>query len=217
MPGEDFVVNETLVTNASHLFMLPRSSAVFAGPERVTYEKLRSSWLIVKRETPVVPCPTNTVMPRRNMSKEQRAKLFSVYLRPWTLSEKRGSSDVPFAGDLGLPTCDSAGTVRTLWKEYLQKVWPHAVRTVSNFMSNSMAGSQRDLEDEGDTRGPAMTCAMTMRDIERVLAGDRDVRKHDTEESQDTCVFFNTSRCLCVYPDVADSRGSPGFSLCAWC
>ena len=153
----------------------------------------------------------------RSMSKEQRPKLFSVYLRPWTLSEKRGSSDVPFAGDLGLPTCDSAGTVRTLWKEYLQNVWPHAVRTVSNFMSNSMAGSQRDLEDEGDTRGPAMTCAMTMRDIERVLAGDRDVRKHDTEVSQDTCVFFNTSRCLCVYPDVADSRGSPGLSLCAGC
>ncbi len=102
---------------------------------------------------------------------------------------KTRQHDVPFAGYLGLPTCDSAGTVRTLWKEYLQEVWPHAVRTVSNFMSNSMAGSQRDLEDEGDTRGPAMTCAMTLRDIEKVLAGEKDVKKHDAEESQDLSLF----------------------------
>ncbi len=174
--------------------MLPRSSTVFAGPERVTYEKLRSSWLIVKRETPAVPCPTNTVMPRRNMSKDQHAKLFSIYLRPWTLSEKLGSADVPFAGKLGLATCDSPGTVRTLWKQYLQEVWHHAVSAVRNFMSNSMARSHRDLEDEGDTRGPAMTCAMTLQDIEKVLAGDKDVKKHDTEESQDMLFFYHGRR-----------------------
>ena len=52
-----------------------------------------------------------------------------------------------------------------------------------------MAGSQTDLEDEGGTRGPAMTCAMTLRDIEKVLAGEKDVKKHDTEESQDISVF----------------------------
>ena len=181
---EDFVPNEKVIGQQPHLFMLPQCSAIFAGPPRVHYEKLRSSWLIVRRGSPVVPCPTNTVMPRRNMSKHQRAKLCSVYLRSWTLCAKLGSCDVPFAGDLGLGTSDSVGTVRAKWKQYLQAVWPHSVRTIRNFVSNSLAESHRDGEDEGDTRGTAMTCVLTLQDVEKVLSGERSVRLSCAEQSQ---------------------------------
>ena len=139
LPGKDFVLNEAEVVKNTHFLRLPASTNLFAGPERASYEALRSAYLIVKRERPVVPCPTNTVMPRRRMSKHQRSKLYSVYLRPWTLSQKLASADVPFAGDLGLRMDGDSDAVRTKWKQYTQQVWPHAFNVVRNFMANALA------------------------------------------------------------------------------
>ena len=167
-----------------HLFMLPKSSEIFDGPARISYAKLRESWIIVLRNVPVVPFPANTVIPRRQMSKHHRAKLFSVYLRPWTLAHKLGNKDVPFAGDLGLDTSDDCGTVRIQWKAYLQNVWPHAVRTVRNFMANCMAENHRDEDEENSKRGTGMICEMTMADVEKVIEGTEELQQPDMEQSQ---------------------------------
>ena len=67
--GEDFKIDEAEFKKKSYLFILPPSKEVFAGPELVTYEQLQASWLLVKHGKPVVPCPTNTVLLRRSMSK----------------------------------------------------------------------------------------------------------------------------------------------------
>jgi len=167
-----------------HFFMLLKGSDTFKGPPRGSYEMLRNSWIIVLRNTPVVPFPSNTVLPRKQMSKHQRAKLFSVYLRPWTLSSKLGSEDVPFAGDLGVATSDDVGTVRIRWKAYLQSVWPHAARIVRNFMANCLAESRRDGDEEDGKRGTAMVCAMTMADVEKVIEGTEEKVKPTSEQSQ---------------------------------
>ncbi len=180
--GEDYVLNEVEFFKSSHLFRLPASTAVFAGAPRVFYEQLRNSWLIVKRESPVVPCPTATVLPTRSMSKHQRAKLYNVYLRPWTLLEKLADADVLFAGDFGLPSADSVGTVRQQWKQYIRNIWPHALRTVRNFMANSWAESHRDEEEDDIRHGPSMTYAMTLADVERVLAAERNLPVVENKE-----------------------------------
>ena len=185
--GEDYVLNEVeynrLNRRSTHLFRLPDSVTVFAGAPRVFYEQLRNSWLIIKRETPVVPCPTQTVLPTRRMSKHQRAKLYNVYLRPWTLFEKLADEDVLFAGDFGVPSANSVGTVRQQWKGYMQNILPHALRTVRNFMANSWAESHRDEDDDDLHHGPTMTYAMTLADVERVVAGDRKPLKTQDDDT----------------------------------
>ena len=38
----------------------------------------------------MVPAPTNTPMPDRQPSRELKSRLFSIYLRPWTLDHAVG-------------------------------------------------------------------------------------------------------------------------------
>ena len=64
------------------------------------YETFRHSWILVERSRPVVPCAENTPLPNRKQSKHQRAKIFSVYLRAWTLVPEENSADVPYITDL---------------------------------------------------------------------------------------------------------------------
>ena len=140
----------------------------------------------MKRETPVVPCPTQTALPTRRMSKHQRAKLYNIYLRPWTLNNKLDDEDVLFAGDFGLPTQDSVGTVGQQWKDYIPKIWPHALRTVRNFMAISLAESQKDDPENDCQHGPTMIYAMSMTEVEGVIAAERkNVLSTTVKESTD--------------------------------
>ena len=70
--------------------------------DKAGYETFRHSWILVQRTRPVVPCPENTPLPSRKHTKEQRAKILSVYLRPWTLVHQESSVDVPHLVDLDL-------------------------------------------------------------------------------------------------------------------
>ena len=149
------------------------------------------------------------------MSKHSRAKLYLVYLTPWTLFEKLATQDVQFPGTVTVPTADSTGTVREVWRAYLNKVWPHSLRTIRNFMANSWAESHKDDEDDEGQQGTALSCAMTLVDVEKVLAGERASKsasvktatgsmksvEHSTEVAmrishmQDMTRNFNTARC----------------------
>ena len=75
------------------------------------------------------------------MSKNRRATIFSVYLRPWTLGERAASKTVPYIADLDKvsePAGENATlwerNIRAAWKEYMQKALPHAKRQIQNFM-----------------------------------------------------------------------------------
>ena len=114
------------------------------------------------------------------MSKEARAAMFSVYLRPWTLAGKVGSRAVPHLADLadvgvasqrGMDDKGEAATtmkcIRKTWKAYSQNLLPHAARQISNFMLACLAeGRGRDRDDEGALKraGP-LTCEVTSDEI----------------------------------------------------
>jgi len=115
------------------------------------------------------------------MSKHQRAKLYMVYLHPWTLAEQIGTADVPFIGSIILPSANSVGTVRGVWKKYIQQVYPHAMRTIRNFMANSWAESHKDEDEDDMLHGPAMSYAMTFDDVNRVLSAERRTMQRQTE------------------------------------
>ena len=95
-------------------------------------------------------CP----MPSRRKSKEFRSKVYSFYLRPWTLLRTQATLDVPFLGHLHYARTDLAnmssnveeevldpesGSIRKAWKEYTRQALPHAFTQVRNFMLASIA------------------------------------------------------------------------------
>ena len=58
----------------------------------------------------MVPCPEQTPLPNRRMSKEARGKIYSVYLRPWTLAKPLATEFVPFLADLAQKAPSSGAT-----------------------------------------------------------------------------------------------------------
>eukprot|EP00973_Karenia_brevis_P025302 3490483-Karenia_brevis.AAC.1 len=73
---------------------------MFTGTPLKNYETFGHSWILIRRQRPVVPCPERCPLPHRRMSANVRAKLLSIYLRPWTLSRKLSTAQVPFLPEL---------------------------------------------------------------------------------------------------------------------
>ncbi|CAE8629629.1 unnamed protein product, partial [Polarella glacialis] len=71
-------------------------------------EQFRQHWLLVRHERPVTPAPQHTPLPRqKNMSVQERGKLFAVYLCPWTLLPQYSSEHVPAIQDLDVVPVDA--------------------------------------------------------------------------------------------------------------
>ena len=49
----------------------------------------------------MVPSPENTPMPDKQKDAEAAARLYSLYMRPWTLDRDLANSEVPHVTDLG--------------------------------------------------------------------------------------------------------------------
>ena len=128
-------------------FLLARDMFVGAPPTR--YEQWRHTWLLIRRQRPMIPCPQQCPLPSKRMSKNTRAKLCSVYLRPWTLGTNVATDTVPHLKDLGRRAADSdcastfdnavavdaeSTNLRKAWKHYSAAILPHAQRHVSNFL-----------------------------------------------------------------------------------
>ena len=69
-PEIDFVLNEERIAKEGHLFPYPRWQAFFAQKNE-TYSKFRHTWLLIRRQRPVVPCPEPCPLPGKRMSKER--------------------------------------------------------------------------------------------------------------------------------------------------
>jgi len=95
VPGHDFVFTDMVLKH-------PDVVTFEAIAEVQNFETFRHMWMLLRRTRPVIPCPENTPLPSRKCTKEQRAKLLSVYLRPWTLVRQHASVHVPFLKDLRL-------------------------------------------------------------------------------------------------------------------
>ena len=123
----------------------------------------------------MVPCPENTPLPSRRVSKDARAKFLSIYLRPWTMSPNMATAEVPFILDLAqTPSAVGERDVlfRGQWKRYLGRVLPHAERGVRSFMLTCLAeGRSADDDDENDkSKGPAVVCDLNLEDVHAAVA-----------------------------------------------
>ncbi len=76
--GVDFVLNEEVVSNLPFLFPYPATKILFGSQGNATYTLFRNTWLLIRRERPVIPCPERCPMPGKRMSKDTRSKVFTI-------------------------------------------------------------------------------------------------------------------------------------------
>ena len=189
-PGTDFELNEERVAIEKHLYPYPPWQAFFAHPND-TYAKFRNTWLLIRRQRPMVPCPERCPLPGKRMSKDTRAKILSVYFRPWTLACRVATATVPYLphlshtqGELMQATdadrselaADGAlqrkGSIRKAWKEYLQRVLPHAREQLQNFMLACMAEGRAHAEEDDETshrRNTSLYCQLSLEQVKAAL------------------------------------------------
>ena len=182
VPGVDYVINMNYIRkNATTVFVLPEASDLNLQGEAVErYEAFRQCWVILRRTRPVVPCPENTPLTRRFDSREKKATLLSVYLRPWTLIKEYGTLEVPYLPNLKEPSC------RTAWKRYLSRVLPASERQLRNFVLATMAEGRIDAEDEEATRSEKLsgiTSNLTLADVDTLLHASSEVNSGNLAES----------------------------------
>ena len=192
--------------------------------------EFRHTWMMLRRSRPVVPCPEDTPLPNRRNTKEHRAKLLNIYLRPWTLVREHATLEVPFILDLQLTknewleantetvqarkrcrtkTCETANnprpTLRRSWKDYLSRVLPGAAAGVRNFLLATMAeGRNIDRDDtaaDAAAKMPAITCHLTVTDVADLL---HEETNHPTEED-DTTPEDTPERLRTVHPRVQEA------------
>ena len=63
-------------------------------------DSFRHEWIMVLQARPFVPQPSGAPMPDKRHTVEERARLLSVYLRPWTLLRCDASTHVPHLTEL---------------------------------------------------------------------------------------------------------------------
>ena len=63
---------------------------------------LRKLWYMRRRPRPKTPAPSNTPLPDKQKNQEDKARLFSLYMRPWVLDRRFANDEVPFIADLNV-------------------------------------------------------------------------------------------------------------------
>ena len=97
--------------------------------------RLRHEWILRRVFRPFVPQPDGTPMPDRAKNQEERAKLYSVYLRPWVLERNDASAAVPHITELNLVPASHL-CVRTGWSSSEEKAF--AFRRVRSKSASSI-------------------------------------------------------------------------------
>ena len=62
--------------------------------------QIRNLWYMQRLDRPMIPAPADCPMPDKQKTAELKARVFSVYLRPWTLDRAVATAEVPFITDL---------------------------------------------------------------------------------------------------------------------
>ena len=131
-------------------------------PDSANLQMFRHLWILRRRFRPHIPQPDGTPMPDREENREERSRLFSVYMRPWVLDRSTASASVPHLADLDLvrPTTRRrlvgraparfTRSYQEAWSSYVrgQIVSRHAEQTIKQFMAVCCTKSHRT---EGNT------------------------------------------------------------------
>ena len=165
LAGRDYVVIEP--DDEDDYFTFPAEPASVFGV-------LRHSWVVIRRRVPYVPVLKGVALPSGAKQREDNARYFSVFFRPWTLC---ASNDVhiPHLATLGytyMPTLlplqrkrlrtrskTKPSTVSEIhsfaksWSAYLKEgvVSEHAARLITSVLVNTMGRGNTEQEQEGDT------------------------------------------------------------------
>ena len=154
--------------------------------EGTTLEHFRHKWVMQLQQRPFVPQPSGTPMPEKRHTVEERARLLSVYLRPWVLLRCHVSTHVPYLTDLNTkrewnttmrdsvrkrqkttPVLPPHCSWRHSWKEYVRHhiVSHHAAKIIGNFLAGTCCYSShtQDVEEaEPDTKTMDKLPALSM-------------------------------------------------------
>ena len=86
IPGKHYILNERVLSRRRGVLIFPEGRTLWADILE-WYNVFRHSYVLIRRSVRVVPCIVGPV-PKNRDSKERRAFILSVYLRPWTWSDK---------------------------------------------------------------------------------------------------------------------------------
>ena len=80
----------------------PMNTSYYTFPKEPVhiYDTLRNSWVIVRRNRPIVPVLEGVPLPSPAKPAEENAKYFSVFFRPWTLLHAQ--TDIPHMANLAV-------------------------------------------------------------------------------------------------------------------
>ena len=169
------------------------TEAYITYPDDDATQDLRHRWIMVRCFRPRVPQPTNTPFLKKTMDANEKARILSVYLRPWVLQRTRASAHVPHIADLDIVITDALVPKRpvrrlrgkqatepqqlprnyhTAWTDYRSQhvVSHHAARLIQNFLLTQMPESaEADVEDEfTNTKAPWVEVDTTWASTNRI-------------------------------------------------
>ena len=76
----DYVLNEKILSQVPYAYPYPPGDKLFAGRAPKKYGEFRHSWLILRRERPVVPCPpADASSGEASFEGEESNNIFSVF------------------------------------------------------------------------------------------------------------------------------------------
>ena len=198
-PGIHYIIDDALLADREqepfHVYV--------ALPDIEELQIFRHEWVLRRAHRPFVPQPDSTPMPDRARTVEQRARLYSVYLRPWVLSRRLASRHVPHLSTLDeipprqrLPSNSKVQVEKSFalaWRDYIRGhiVSMHAKKIISQFMAACCGKSKTDnifLGEEAIAPSPDEKmegCDISLNRIHRVLReASNPTRKKTSDEGE---------------------------------
>ena len=172
-PGIDYEPVKIPPTSRWEHIFLPS----IEGEHAERMQTFRAQWALRRTPRPIVLAPTQTPLPGPHDGKEKRARINSVYLRPWVLYDKWTSAEVPLISQLHMipkmaevprwiqgkrnkRKCSEATTkygikyenvgFRAAWKHYVRGnvVSECAVKLIRNYLTTCSTHKHGDDEEE---------------------------------------------------------------------
>ena len=94
--GVDYEPVEDIPDKAHEYIVFPH----IVGVNHDLMCRFRALWILRKARRPYVVAPAGTPLPNASMSSDQRARISSVYWRPWVLHKPWATLEVPHLCDL---------------------------------------------------------------------------------------------------------------------
>ena len=208
-PGVDFELVPNLPNDGHSYVTFP----LVCGPHAERMTSFRAEWVLRRSARPLVVAPTSTPLPSKNQSKEQRARICSVYWRPWVLHRAWASKEVPHITQLNrtwrsvtnpeavwhaVPgkrkRCKSTTATRielvgyrAAWKDYVRGniVSESAALLIRNFLTACIAYTgQEDDEDEAKTKDKQFICSQLPLSVNNVHSIIDDMKQKEHEATQ---------------------------------